>query len=68
MFPLALGLVVIFLQIGNSRPPHQICLLSLLGVDDVVGDVGHVLVHVLFLVRAFLTEQFELGGGNVVTN
>ena len=69
MFALALRLIVIVLQVGNGRPPHQLVrLLALLGVNDVVGDVGHVLVHVLLIVRPLLTEQPELGGGDVVTN
>ena len=69
MFTLALCLIMILLQIGNGWPPHQlVSLLSLLGVDDVVGDVGHVRVHVLLLVRTLPTEQLELGGGDVVTN
>ena len=69
VFPLSLGLIVIRLQIGNGRPPHQmVSLVSLLGVYNVVGDVGHVLVHVLLLVRALPTEQLDLSGGDVVAN
>ena len=69
MFPLSLRLIVIGLQIGNGRSPHQmVSLLFVLGVYNVVGHVGHVLVHVLLLVRALPTEQFDLGGGDVVTN
>ena len=69
MFPLTLSLVVIGLQIGNGRSPQQmVSLVFLLGVNDVVGDVGHVLVHVLLLVRALPTEQLDLSGGDVVAN
>ena len=67
-FSLALGLAVIVLQVGHCRPPQEIAIGLLLGVDDVVGNVGHVPVDVVLFVGPLATEEPHLGGGDVMTN